>query len=293
MFPSERDVVSKRPFEPLSQQNDRRWQDRWRANQGNWLLMFAGIVALGGVVVMNMSPADGRGGGTDAASSDPRKSRSFEFPSVTITPLPSPDAVPTASVVDGGFSVDGGTENGFADDVAVVPLPPPYLAAPSSDPNELQLSDRQFNVGRSTNPLWSSRLRPGTAPVQNGDSGRQRFVIIVRGARSDRGVIRIAIYGDADTFNDPDQAVLSQSLAVQNGQGYCTVDIDDLPLEMAVAAYHDENNNGQIDRNLLGIPQEPYGFTNRARGILGPPPFKDTVIQRPPPGSELRLLIRQ
>lgn len=34
------------------------------------------------------------------------------------------------------------------------------------------------------------------------------------------------------------------------------------PGRYAVAAYQDLNGNGELDRSLLGLPTEPYGFTN-------------------------------
>jgi uncharacterized protein (DUF2141 family) len=34
------------------------------------------------------------------------------------------------------------------------------------------------------------------------------------------------------------------------------------PGRYAVAAYHDVNGNGELDTSLLGLPAEPYGFTN-------------------------------
>lgn len=46
----------------------------------------------------------------------------------------------------------------------------------------------------------------------------------------------------------------------------------------AVLAYHDANANGELDRNLLGIPSEDYGFSHAARGKFGPPSFDDAAI---------------
>ena len=42
----------------------------------------------------------------------------------------------------------------------------------------------------------------------------------------------------------------------------------------AVAVYQDEDGSGQISTNLLGLPTEPYGFSNEV-GRMGPPSFKD------------------
>jgi uncharacterized protein (DUF2141 family) len=42
----------------------------------------------------------------------------------------------------------------------------------------------------------------------------------------------------------------------------------------AAMAYHDENRNGVLDRNVIGIPQEGYGFSKDAVGRRGPPSFE-------------------
>jgi len=51
------------------------------------------------------------------------------------------------------------------------------------------------------------------------------------------------------------------------------------PGRWAVLAYQDENANGELDRNLVGIPRENYGFSRAARGRFGPPTFDDAAIE--------------
>ena len=48
--------------------------------------------------------------------------------------------------------------------------------------------------------------------------------------------------------------------------------------EYAVSVYHDVNGNGVFDKNWLGIPKEPYGFSRNARKKFGPPEFEDSRI---------------
>ena len=43
----------------------------------------------------------------------------------------------------------------------------------------------------------------------------------------------------------------------------------------ALRFFEDQNNNETLDSNLLGMPQEPFGFSNDARGFAGPPSFQD------------------
>lgn len=53
----------------------------------------------------------------------------------------------------------------------------------------------------------------------------------------------------------------------------------DLPKgEYVVQFYIDENKNGKLDTNLVGIPKEKYGFTKKYSAITKPK-YKDVVIQ--------------
>jgi uncharacterized protein (DUF2141 family) len=47
------------------------------------------------------------------------------------------------------------------------------------------------------------------------------------------------------------------------------------PGAYAVAVVHDENGNGRLDRNLLGIPTEGVGASNNPVSHFGPPKFGD------------------
>lgn len=44
--------------------------------------------------------------------------------------------------------------------------------------------------------------------------------------------------------------------------------------EYAYSLFHDVNDNGKLDDNFLGIPREPYSFSNEKPGTFGPPAYK-------------------
>lgn len=57
-------------------------------------------------------------------------------------------------------------------------------------------------------------------------------------------------------------------------------DFEDIPPgTYAIAVVHDENMNGELDVNWLGVPSEGYGFSNDATGILGAPSFTAASFQ--------------
>lgn len=49
------------------------------------------------------------------------------------------------------------------------------------------------------------------------------------------------------------------------------------PGRYAIAAYHDLNGNGRLDKQTFGLPAEPYGFSNDV-GRIAPPSFARALI---------------
>jgi uncharacterized protein (DUF2141 family) len=47
----------------------------------------------------------------------------------------------------------------------------------------------------------------------------------------------------------------------------------------AAVAFHDENGNGKLDFNPIGIPIEKTGFSRDATGLMGPPSFADSKFE--------------
>ena len=67
-------------------------------------------------------------------------------------------------------------------------------------------------------------------------------------------------------------------------------DFEDIPPgTYALAVIHDENMDGKLDTNWLGIPTEGYGFSNDAIALLGAPSF--SAASFPYDGRNLELTI--
>jgi uncharacterized protein (DUF2141 family) len=59
-----------------------------------------------------------------------------------------------------------------------------------------------------------------------------------------------------------------------------TLVFDSIPVgEYAISAYQDENDNRKLDTGVFGIPKEKYGFSNNARGTMGPPAFEKLLFK--------------
>lgn len=159
------------------------------------------------------------------------------------------------------------------------PEPEPRLLLPEGGPyNYEQLGES--GEGRESQ-------EPPQSTEEEGESEPQRAIetslllIRIAGVQSNEGQIRIAIYTDPLTYNQPSMAAYKNSLDAQPGAEWKVEVPANKPL--AITVYHDENNNDTLDRNLLGIPSERYGFSRGARSQTGPPPFADAAFV-PEPG---------
>jgi len=47
---------------------------------------------------------------------------------------------------------------------------------------------------------------------------------------------------------------------------------------MRSSSFTTRTANGRLDKTFWGVPTEPYGFSNGARGVLGSPKFDDATI---------------
>jgi uncharacterized protein (DUF2141 family) len=93
----------------------------------------------------------------------------------------------------------------------------------------------------------------------------------VKGISSKAGNVMVAVYKKDDKWLG---APSKGAMATVKGDSV-TVSLGDLPEgEYAISLFVDENSNGKMDFNALGIPTEAYGFSNDATGNFGPPTFE-------------------
>lgn len=107
-----------------------------------------------------------------------------------------------------------------------------------------------------------------------GHAGAAAIEVRVQGVTSDKGTVRVAICDKATFLKD---CPYSASAPAQPGETVVTVN-DVPPGSWAVLSFQDENDNGKLDRNALGMPKERYAFSRDARGRFGPPSFEDAAF---------------
>ena len=107
--------------------------------------------------------------------------------------------------------------------------------------------------------------------------GAAELDVLVTGLAHARGKVVVSIWTAKETFlKKPARSV---TVAIEAKSLTAHVHLPDLPDQpFAVSAFHDENDNGVLDTNFLGIPKEPVGFANNAKGRMGPPAYDQAVI---------------
>jgi uncharacterized protein (DUF2141 family) len=124
-------------------------------------------------------------------------------------------------------------------------------------------------VGLMTILVGSVRVSADSAPAANAIS------VEVRGLHSARGQVLCFLYASAAGYpQDASRAARRTTAAIVGGGATCQF-VAVAAGQYAVAVVHDENDNGRLDRNLMGMPAEGVGASNDPVSHFGPPKFQD------------------
>lgn len=102
------------------------------------------------------------------------------------------------------------------------------------------------------------------------------IIVEFTGVKSDKGDVYVALYNKKEHFlkkeykgvivNVNDNKAFATFLNIPNG-------------EYAISSFHDANDNKKLDTNFIGIPKEPIGISNNAKGFMGPPKFRKAKFE--------------
>lgn len=113
----------------------------------------------------------------------------------------------------------------------------------------------------------------------------------IDGLRSDKGQVVCSLFSSASDFpKHTDKAVAHIQSSVSDRHAVC-----EFPGvasgTYAISVFHDENSNGKMDTNFMGIPREGVGASNNAKGHFGPPKFDAAAFSFPGGRLELKITI--
>lgn len=108
--------------------------------------------------------------------------------------------------------------------------------------------------------------------------------IIVKNINPNQGMMRLALWDGANGFPKDYRTSIDQvSVSVTNEVEYTFSNLSKGSYAMAI--FQDLNNDEDLNTNAIGIPQEPFGFTNNPRLLFGPPTFNKCRVQVPTNGT--------
>ncbi|MFN8769374.1 MAG: DUF2141 domain-containing protein [Neisseriaceae bacterium] len=97
------------------------------------------------------------------------------------------------------------------------------------------------------------------------------LTVVVKDLVSKQGQVLVALYNNKNSFPIKGQEYKSTKVyPITNTT--ISVKFNNLPSgEYAIAVLHDKDKSGDMSKNLLGLPLEPYGFSNYKK--FGKPSF--------------------
>jgi uncharacterized protein (DUF2141 family) len=110
----------------------------------------------------------------------------------------------------------------------------------------------------------------GEDPVKS--PKKANLKVDVQNVRTLKGAVYVALFRAGSNFPDG-KPLDGKKLEATQKSVETTFSVE--PGDYAVAVFHDENGNGQMDKRIFGIPKEPYGFSNNFRPTMSAPKFSD------------------
>jgi len=106
----------------------------------------------------------------------------------------------------------------------------------------------------------------------------QETEVRVSGIRSEKGKVILNVFKDNETYNKekPYKTFVFDKKAIVNGTLIVKCELE--PGIYGITLVDDENANGKIDKNFIGMPKEGFGFSNFFMEKLKKPSFDDFKV---------------
>jgi len=133
-------------------------------------------------------------------------------------------------------------------------------------------------------------LAPALAGAQ-GEPVDGSLTVAFNGVTKREGTVLCAVFDSKAAYDANTGPVRTLSLPAAGGDFSVTL-AGLRPGVYAVKSFHDRDGNGRMNFNPLGMPLEPYGFSNNARAPFGPPPWRRAAFEVKPGGNGQTIRLR-
>ncbi len=143
---------------------------------------------------------------------------------------------------------------------------------------------------RETAPVAADAPTAQASPA----SAEPLLTITVTDLRNYNGDLIFSVFTQADGFPNIQAKAKYWELKPADAGGGGTVTFTvHLPAgRYAAGVLHDENRNGDMDKNMLGVPKEGYGVTNNPKPSLRKATFDEAAFTLPPEGAALTISLQ-
>lgn len=98
--------------------------------------------------------------------------------------------------------------------------------------------------------------------------------VVVSNINTQQGTIELAVFDKPQLFLQKNKSIKKYSKAVRGNS--IKIKVKNLPEgHYAISLYHDFNGDKECNLNVIGIPKEPYGFSNNFKPLYRQPNFED------------------
>ena len=111
--------------------------------------------------------------------------------------------------------------------------------------------------------------------IGTGQASAATLTVKITGISEAVGKMAVKLVASADAYDGKAKASAAQMQPVTSTDPITMTFTDLAPGTYAVLVMQDENGNGQLDSNMLGIPKEGYGFSNNPN-VMRKPYFDET-----------------
>ena len=119
------------------------------------------------------------------------------------------------------------------------------------------------------------------------------LIVRVENISKKKGSLRFALYDRSEGFMDEENCVQGKRIEVAKA-GVFELVFPKVPYgQYALVVHHDQNDNQKLDKNLLGIPTEPYAFSNDPDVKWRPPRFHEVAFAFTETGQVLTVYLRR
>ena len=105
------------------------------------------------------------------------------------------------------------------------------------------------------------------------------LMVEIAGLKDETGNLYISVY-DSDSAWRSEETVIGKRISIADALDGELVRTElQLPLgDYALAVFFDVDDNGELDSNFMGKPQEPVAWSNNAVWNFGPPSYEEAVF---------------